>query len=127
MLEYIIGFVMGIVVTWFLNYIMALGHSINVLKSTQRSCAALFITCEQGLQEILYIKYLTMEETGRSQQNVTSQKYIDQMNIESVKKSIMRNYNSMYPSSYEHIKEYSSWEDMEAWVTKEIKQGKKIS
>tara|TARA_B100001123_G_C14769497_1_gene812087 strand:+ start:283 stop:663 length:381 start_codon:yes stop_codon:yes gene_type:complete len=126
MLEYTVCFIIGAMASHFLSYILSLGYSISVLKNLQKSCAALFLLSEQGLQEVLYIKYMTMEDIGRSDQNITAQKYIDQMNIDSVKKSIMRNYNSSFPSSYENIKEYSTWEEMEEYVNKQLAQGEKL-
>ena len=127
MLEYIISFIAGVLMTYFFSYLMALGHSINVIKQTQRSCAALFVVSEQGLLEILHIKYLAMEESGRSQQNITAQKYIDQMNIDSIRKSIMRNYVAVFPESYKNVMEYSTWEEMEAYVNAALKEGENIS
>jgi len=126
MLEYVIGFFMGMVLTYFFSYIVALGHSINVLKQTQKDCAALFITSEQGLQEIFHIKYLAMKDSSRSEQNITAQKYIDQMSLKSVRKAIFRNYIGVFPKKYGHIMEYSSWEEMEDYVNSLIKSGKKI-
>ena len=126
MLEYVIGFVMGMVLTYFFSYIMALGHSINVLKQTQKDCAALFITSEQGLQEIFHIKYIAMKDSSRSEQNITAQKYIDQMSLMSVRKAIFRNYIGVFPKGYKHIMEYSSWEEMEDYVNSLIKSGEKI-
>jgi hypothetical protein len=107
--------------------VLSLGHSVNVLMSAQRSCAALFIVSEQGLQEVLYLKYMAMEESGRSEQNVTAQKYIDQMGIDSVKKALMRNYVSTFPEGYKNIMEFTTWEEMSDWVTEEVSQGNKIS
>tara|TARA_R110002110_G_scaffold53401_1_gene154274 strand:- start:2980 stop:3363 length:384 start_codon:yes stop_codon:yes gene_type:complete len=127
MLKYAIGFVVGAVVSYFFSYLMSLGHSINVLKQTQKSCAALFVTSEQGLQEILYLKYMAMDETGRSQQSITAQKYIDQMSIDSVRKAIMRNYTGVFPQQYKNIMEYTSWEEMEDYVNTTLKSGEKIS
>lgn len=117
---------MGGVITYFLSYLMALGHSINVLKQTQKDCAALFITSEQGLQEIFHIKYIAMQEAKKSEQNVTAQKYIDQMSLKSVRKAIFRNYIGVFPVNYKHIMEYSSWEEMEDYVNSLIKSGEKI-
>jgi len=127
MIEYLLVFSLGVVVSYFFTYVMSLGHSVNILKTTQRSCSALFIVSEQGIQEILHLKYIAMKESGRSQQNITSQKYIDQMSLDSVRKTIMRNYTRSFPESYSHLMEYTSWEEMVDWVNKEIKQGKKIS
>ena len=126
MLEYLLVFITGIVTAYFFNFVLSLGHSVNILKSAQRSCAALFIVSEQGLQEVLYLKYMAMEESGRSEQNITAQKYIDQMAINSVKKSIMRNYVSTFPKSYINVMEFITWEEMSDWITKEITEGKKI-
>ena len=121
MLEYVICFVLGIIVTKVFNYLTSLGYSILVLKQTQKSCAALFVASEQGLQEILHLKYIAMSEAKRSEQNITAQKYIDQMNIDSIKKSIMRNYKSVYPAAYQDSMEYSTWEEMEDYVNKMLK------
>ncbi len=122
MLENLVWFIVGMVISSLFRYVLNLGHSVNVLKQTQRSCAALFLVSEQGLQEILQLKYLAMEEAKRSQQNVTAQKYIDQMNIVSIKKSIMRNYVGVFPKSYEHIMEYTNWEEMENYINRETKE-----
>jgi len=121
MLELFLGFLVGFVCCALFSYVMALGHSINLLKLTQRQCAALFLVSEQGLQEILFLKYLAMEESGRSEQNVTAQKYIDQMSIGSVKKTIMRNFVNEYPESYKHALEYTNWEEMEKYVNETLK------
>ena len=127
MLEYLFCFFIGMVTTLFFNYVAAIGHSITVLKQTQRSCAALFVASEQGLLEVLYLKYLAMEEADRSEQNIIAQKYIDQINIDSIKKSIMKNYVTTFPSSYQNILEYSTWEDMESYVDRTMKEKKELS
>ena len=114
----------GMVVMWCLNYLMALGHSVNVLKQTQQSCAALFTVSEEGLQEILQLKYMAMEEAKRTEQNITAQKYIDQLNISNIKKSIMRNYVLTFPVQYKHIMEYDDWEKLEDYVNKFTKENK---
>ena len=108
----------GMILMWCLSYILAVGHSIVVLKQAQQSCAALFTVSEQGLHEVLELKYLAMQEAKRSEQNIISQKYIDQLNIESIKKSIMRNYITTFPKSYHHIMEYTSWEELEDYINK---------
>ena len=127
MLEYIFCFFIGVVTTLFFNYVTAIGHSITVLKQTQRSCAALFVVREQGLLQVLHLKYLAMEEADRSKQNIIAQKYIDQINIDSIKKSIMKNYVATFPSSYQNILEYSTWEDMESYVDRTMKEKKELS
>ena len=73
------------------------------------------------------LKYLAMQEADRSEQNIVAQKYIDQLNIDSIKKSIMRNYVTIFPNSYSHIMEYSTWEEMEQYINKTIQEGGKIS
>ena len=122
MLKYVLCFMMGIVVSWFFSYLLSIGHSINVIKQTQKSCAALFVTSEQGLQETLQLKYIAMVEANRSEQNITAQKYIDQMNIISIKKTIMRNYIRVFPIAYKHVMEYSTWEEMEVFVNEMVKK-----
>ena len=114
----------GMIVMWCLNYIMALGHSVGILKQTQQSCAALFTSSEQGLQEVLQLKYIAMEEAKRSEQNIRAQKYIDQLSVMSVKKAIMRNYVATFPESYRHVMEYTSWEEMEDYVNNFVREHK---
>jgi len=103
---------------------MSVGHSIIMIKQAQQSCAALLLVSEQGLLEILNLKYLAMEEANRSEQNITAQKYIDQMNLDSVKKSIMRNYVNTFPQSYSHLNEFTDWEELEQYVNKFAKEEK---
>ena len=124
MIEYIFCFIAGMILSWFFNYFLSVAHSIVVLKRTQRDSAALFLISEQGLQEILHLKYIAMEEAKRSEQNIVAQKYIDQMNIGSIKKSIMRNYVDTFPVTYKHIMEYTTWEEMEDYVNKTSKEEK---
>ena len=109
---------------WILTYLLSVGHAINILKQTQQSCAAMFVASEQGLQEVLHLKYLAMEEAKRSQQNITSQKYIDQLNITSVKQSVMRNYVACFPGAFDHLMEYGTWEELEEYVNKVVQRNK---
>lgn len=115
-------FVMGMVIMYLFSCLVSLGHSVNILKQTQQSCAALFMQSEEGLQEIFQLKYIAMSEAGRSEQNITAQKYIDQLNLNSVKSSIMRNYVGVFPASYHHTMEYATWEELEDYVNKFMKK-----
>jgi hypothetical protein len=121
-LEYVVCFIFGMIISWVFNYIMGLGYSVLLLRQAQKSCAALLLASDQGLQQVLHLKYLALEESDRSQQNITAQKYIDQLNIDSVKKTIMKNYVLAFPRSYENILEYKTWEEMENFVDKTLKE-----
>ena len=121
MLVKILCFLSGMIIMWLLNYFLGIGHSITLLKETQRNCALLFTTSEQGFHEILQLKYLAMVEAKRTEQNIISQKYIDQLNVDNMKKSIMRNYAGVFPISYRHIMEYTTWEELEDYVNKMVR------
>ena len=114
----------GMMLMYFLSSIMALGHSVNMLKQTQQSVAAMFVQSEQGLQEILQLKYIAMEEAKRSEQNIRAQQYIDQLNIQSIKVAVMRNYVATFPESYTHLMEYTTWEELEDYVNEFAKDNK---
>ena len=124
MLTNLLCFIAGMTTMYILSCIISVGHSVNVLNQTQQSCAALFVQSEQGLQEILQLKYLAMEEAQRSEQNIIAQKYIDQLNLSSVKTSIMRNYVEVFPSGYIDIMKYSTWEELEIYVDEFMKAQK---
>tara|TARA_R110001583_G_scaffold23235_1_gene86077 strand:+ start:6856 stop:7242 length:387 start_codon:yes stop_codon:yes gene_type:complete len=124
MLAEILYFLSGMIFMYTLRYVADIGHSISLLKRTQHSCAALFIASEEGLQQILFLKYLAMEEANRTKQNIISQKYIDQLNIDNIKKSIMKTYSDSFPSAYSHVIEYETWEELEGYVDKFIKTNK---
>ena len=49
------------------------------------------------------------------------------MSLDSVRKTIMRNYLRAFPENYTHVMEYKTWEEMSDWVNDEVKQGNKIS
>ena len=117
-------FIMGMLMMYLLSCVISIGHSINVLKQTQQSCAALLLESEQGLQEIFHLKYIAMAEAQRSEQNITAQKYIDQLNLQSIKTSIMRNYVGAFPVAYHNIMEYSTWEELEDYINKFVKEQK---
>ena len=114
----------GMVIMYCLTSIMALGHSINILKQTQQSVAAMFVQSEQGLQEVLQLKYIAMKEAKRSEQNIRAQQYIDQLGIQSIKAAAMRNYVATFPKSYLHIMEYSTWEELEDYVNEFTRNNK---
>jgi len=103
---------------------MAIGYSVTVLNQTQQSCAALFTTSEQGLQETLALKYLAMKEAHRTEQNITTQKYIDQVNVKSIQTAIMRNYVNSFPPNYSHLIQYTNWEELESYVNNIVKNKK---
>ena len=123
MIENIIWFVIGMVVSQLFKYVMSLGWSIIILKQTQKSCAALFTLSAHGLQQVLELKYIEMSEAKRSEQNIIAQRHIDQMNVESIKLAIIRNFVNEFPSSYKHTLEYTTWKEMEDFVIKETTKG----
>jgi len=114
-------FMLGMLIMYLLGCLMSFGHSVNILKQTQQGCAALFMESEQGLQEIFQLKYIAMAEAQRSEQNITAQKYIDQLNLSSIKASIMRNYVAVFPATYHNNMEYSTWEELEDYVNEFMK------
>jgi hypothetical protein len=120
----ILCFVAGMFFMYISSWIISLGHSINILRQVQRSCAELFIQGEEGLHQIFHLKYIAMEEAKKSEQNIITQKYIDQLNLNSIKSSIMRNYIGVFPAKYAHILEYSSWEELEDYVNKLVQTNK---
>ena len=124
MLTNLLCFMSGMIVMWLLSYVMSVGHSVNIINKAQRYCALLLIEAEQGLQEILQLKYLAMTEAKRSEQNITAQKYIDQMNLLGVKKTIMRNYTNSFPENYKHSMQYSTWDELEKFVNKVVQEEK---
>ena len=126
MLEYFICFLSGVVFMYILSSVMAVGHSVLTLQEVQKSVAAMLLVCEQGIQETLQLKYLAMEEANRSEQNITSQKYIDQMSLDSVRKTVMRNVLRTFPSRYENLLQYKTWEEMENYINDLVKKGEKI-
>ena len=65
-----------------------------------------------------------MKEANRTEQNITAQKYIDQTNIDSIRKTIMRNFLTEYPDKYMNILEYSTWEEMQSFVDRVTKEEK---
>ena len=111
----------GITTMYLLNCLVSFGHSVNILRQTQRGCASLFIQSEQGLQEIFHLKYIAMAEADRSEQNIAAQKHIDQVNLDSVKASIMRNYVGVFPSIYQGTMDYSTWTELEDYVNELMK------
>ena len=122
MLENLLYLITGMIITLLFNYVLGIGASVLILKQVQKSCAILFVTSAQGLQEILELKYMAMREANRSDQNVMAQRYIDQMNIDSIKATIMKNYTNVFPSSYENIMEFSNWEELEKYVNNTFKR-----
>jgi hypothetical protein len=114
----------GMIMMRCLSFLLGLGHSVNILKETQQGCALMFTSCEQGVQEILQLKYMAMKEADRSEQNIIAQKYIDQMNVTSLKDSIMRNYIATFPPSYSSVMEYQTWEELADYVNQLVKNNK---
>ena len=123
MVENIIYIVIGMIASQLFKYVMSLGSSVMVLRQTQRSCAALFVISAKGLEQILELKYIEMADAKRSEQNIVAQRHIDQMNIDTIKSTIMRNFVNQFPSSYKHILEYTTWREMEDFVIKETYKG----
>ena len=122
MLENLVYFVIGMIVSSLFSYIMGIGTSVLVLRELQRNCAALFLTSSQNLQEILELKYLVMKEADRSDQNILVQRHIDHLNIESVKETMMKNYVNSFPKKYENVMEFSTWDEMEKYVNNTVKK-----
>tara|TARA_R110002110_G_scaffold3150_3_gene16202 strand:- start:3517 stop:3939 length:423 start_codon:yes stop_codon:yes gene_type:complete len=122
MLIKLLCFFTGMVSAWIFSYVLGVGYSINVLNRAQRSCAALFMTCEDGVQQILHLKYIAMEESAKSEQSITAQKFIDQINLDGVKKTVMKNYVNSFPVTYHHIMEFETWDELQDYINEIAKQ-----
>ena len=68
-----------------------------------------------------------MKEANRTEQNITAQKYIDHTNVDSIRKTIMRNYLRQFPDNYRNILEYETWEEMEQYFNNVINQNRGIN
>tara|TARA_R110000822_G_scaffold148086_2_gene287019 strand:+ start:601 stop:1032 length:432 start_codon:yes stop_codon:yes gene_type:complete len=117
-------FIIGMAIMWCLNYFMGQGRSALLLHQTQKDCAILFTSCHQGLEEVYELKYLAMREAERSEHNLAAQQHIDKININNIKKVIMRNYVTQFPNSYRHVLEYNTWEELEDYVNKLVQTNK---
>ena len=124
MLINILSFFIGMAVMWCLHYLYFIGSVIYVLKEVQRNIAAMFVTSETGLQEILQLKYIAMKEANRSEQNITAQQHIDQVSIESLRTAVMRNYVACFPKSYSTAIEFTTWEEMANYVNRLTQKNK---
>lgn len=124
MLINIASFLIGMIVMWCIQYLQLLGSTIYILKDVQRNIAAMFVASETGIQEILQLKYIAMKEAKRTEQNITAQMHIDQVSVQSLRKAVMTNYVSAFPSSYLSAIEYTSWEEMADYVNREAQKNK---
>jgi hypothetical protein len=105
--------------------IYLVGTGVIVLKNVQKSIAMMLIMCEQGIQEILELKYISMKDSDRSEQNIIAQRHIDQMNVDSIRKTVVRNYVNSYPPQYMHSIEFTNWKELEQFVDVLVKNNKK--
>lgn len=125
MLYNIVSFLIGMVAMWCLMKIYYLGSAIMILKEIQKSIAMMLIVCEQGVQEVLELKYISMKEANRSEQNIIAQRHIDQVNVDSIRSAVMRNYVSSYPAEYSNTIEFTNWRELESFVNDLVKNNKK--
>ena len=119
MLDLFFGFILGYITACALIYIMNLGRTILILKQTQYIVAAIFTYMEECMLEATIYKEIAMDDTGMSDKEKKSRRVLNNNTIKTIKDNSMKGFLNRWPSSFDNMLEYKSWDQMKAYIEKE--------
>ncbi len=118
----ILSFTAGIFFMYFLSVIMALGHSVTVIRQAIYDCLIIMSANIQAAYESYEIKYHALEIAERDDKYIDFQRKVDKQQLDTMRKSIIRNFIVTVPPKYRYLVEFHDWDSAMLYLTKEIKR-----
>jgi hypothetical protein len=122
LLYIIISFFAGVVMTRLWHSLLRLGHNSIMMTRTINDCLLIMANNAQAAQESYEIKYAALELVESGDKYIDFQKKIDKQQLQTVQKTIIRNFINSVPSKYEHLIKFSDWDSAMSYLTDQLKR-----
>ena len=118
------SFLMGALFAMFLNYLINTGYAVIMMKRAISDCLLFMAKSLQEVYEIKYLKEEALKIAGRDDKYIEWQKRIDEKEIQSIKRTCIRNFINSIPPRYNHLIKFHDWNTAMNYIDKIIKEEK---
>jgi len=119
-----IAFLSGFCIHIMWSYLVNLGHTVLMFKSTIKDSLLFLTKSMQTVYEINHIKEQAWRLTERDEKYIEFQKQVDRSEIASLQNTVIRNFINSIPPKYNGLIEFHDWNSAMEYVDKIIKEGK---
>lgn len=116
-------FISGIIVSVVLNRMTRMGQSAIMMKKTILDCLVVMASSIQAQIEAYEMKYHALEIAERPDKYIEFQKKVDQQQLRTLQKTLIRNFIVSIPSEYSFLVKFHDWESAMAYLTTQLKGG----
>ena len=122
-LLYITIFAIG----WFSHtlfiYMFSLGSSVLLLKRVLAETLLFVVNVVQDIYELQALKRYELERSGKSTQQMALQQKIDENEINTFKRRVVRTIKTNFPSSFSHLIDFDDWGTLMNSIEQHVKKG----
>ena len=116
------GFLFGVLFHIIWNYLVNAGYGIIMIKSAIKDCVVLMAKNLQNVYEMKYLKEEAMRLAGRDEKYIEWQRKVDEREINSLKRTCIRNFINTVPSKYNYLITFHDWDTALEYIDKTIKE-----
>lgn len=118
----VVSFITGMIFTKLLGGLLSLGYSALLMKQVHDDALRIIGMICQELSEIHQLKLLELHRTGKNKQEIEITEKVSEYHLDSVRKTIIRNFVSSFPKKYSSILKFYDWESAMVHLDELIKE-----
>jgi len=118
------GFCFGIAFHITLNHLINAGYCVIMIKSAIKDCVVLMAKNLQNVYEMKYLKEEAMRLAGRDEKYIEWQRKVDEREIDSLKRTCIRNFINTVPPKYNYLITFHDWNTAMEYIDKTVKEAK---
>lgn len=119
--NYFIMFLIGFVSHMVWAYVLHLGYSSILVKETTEDLLKLVGKASQTAYQIYELKYLILKQMDKSELQIEHERRVDEIQLKSIKDTIIRNIITNYPPRYVYLLKFHDWDSAMEHLTEVLK------
>tara|TARA_R100000388_G_C7154684_1_gene116246 strand:- start:113 stop:511 length:399 start_codon:yes stop_codon:yes gene_type:complete len=118
----VIAFFGGILFAKLFSGLLTLGYSALLMKQVHDDGLKIMGIICQELAEIHQLKLMELHRAGKSETEIEISQKVSDYHLDSVRKTIVRNFVSSFPNNYSSILKFYDWESAMVHLDELIKE-----
>ena len=117
-----LAFLFGVLFHILWSALINMGYTVVMMKGTINDCVILIAKNLQNVYEIKYLKEEAMKIAGRDDKYIEWQAKIDEREINSLKRTCIRNFINTVPPKYNYLIKFHDWNSAMNYINDVIKE-----
>ena len=117
-------FLLGVLFHMLWNYLLNTGYTMMMMKSAIKDCVMFMAKSLQEVYDLKHLKEEALKISGKEEKFIEWQSKVDKREIESLKRTCIRNFINAIPPKYNHLVKFHDWDSAMEYIDKIIKEEK---